>query len=75
MLQKTVQSVSTHKQQRLIMGGGAMHILNLSLIVLKYNYKCAFRSCSLLCKFIDHVFDLMYELASRESDQYFPQWI
>ena len=26
-----------------------------------------------MCKFIDHVFDLIYELATRESDQYFIQ--
>ena len=40
---------------------------------MNYIHVCAFGSCSLVCKFIDHVFDLIYELATRESDQYFIQ--
>ena len=40
---------------------------------MNYIHVCAFGSCSLVCKFIDHVFYLIYELATRESDQYFIQ--
>ena len=43
-------------------------------LILNFMYLCVFkcRSCSLVCKFVQQAFDLLYEIATRESDQYFP---
>ena len=42
-----------------------------SVTLTKAQTRTAFGSRSLVCKFIRYVFDLLYELATRESDQYF----